>query len=101
MGNYTTGLQFDKREGRWLIANVTPALAGMGTRQRLVGWELLAIQRLDGTQFDVVEIPDYDFVQLIYSPLWALGSDTEVVLELENPASFERRTVSWIRLYKY
>jgi hypothetical protein len=91
------GLEFRERRGHWLIFNVRPTAADARSK-RLVGWELLAIQRLDGRMCDVVEMPVVDFGQLIRSPSGALGNDTEVVLELQHPATLERRTVSWMRL---
>lgn len=97
MSEFTTGLTFRQRRGRWVISSVRSALADRRTRDRLIGWELLAIQRLDGTMHDVVEMPGYDFGQMIRSPWGPLGSDTEVILELQNPATLERRTLTWIR----
>jgi carboxyl-terminal processing protease len=98
LSEYTIGLTFRERRGRWVIFGGLPTMADAATLQCLAGWELLALQRPDGTMCDVVEMPAVDFAQLIRSPAGALGNDTEVVLELQNPATFERRTVSWIRL---
>ena len=98
MSEYTMGLTFRERRGRWVISNVRPTVADAQTLQRLVGWELLAIRRPDGTTCDVVEMPSYDFVLLIRSPSGELGNETEVVLELQDPVTWERRSMSWIRL---
>ena len=55
------------------------------------------ISRIDGSTFDLVEIPFNDVFRMI---MWGTGSienDGEVVLELFNPVTSERRSLPWTR----
>jgi hypothetical protein len=56
---------------------------------------LLAIRALDGEIFDLIERHPEDLYSLIVSPRGPLANDSEVVLELVDPISLKRVSVSW------
>lgn len=60
---------------------------------QLVGHDLLAIRRLDGTIHDLVEIEPEEWDRVMRE----LKSDTEIILELWNPVTLERSSMSWFR----
>lgn len=95
--SYNPGFQLQQRGGQWAIVSVRQALRDPKTDYLLLGWNLMAIRRTDGILFDVVESdPEYLF-GLIQQPKGPLESDSDVILELINPVTLKRATVSWCR----
>ncbi len=94
---YRPGLVFQPRAGRLTITSIDPSLRDRETERRLLTWQLLAVRRVDGTVLDVVEMHPDDFYDMIRWPTGPLESDTEILLELFNPVTYERATVSWSR----
>jgi carboxyl-terminal processing protease len=87
-----------QRDGQFVITSAPPSRFASFKQDKVVGWALIAIRRLNGATFDLVEMHPEDLAQIIRGPLSSLGSDTEIILELLNPVSFERQTISWNRI---
>ena len=98
---YRLGLRFRQRAGRFTITWLHPSLRGLTPQSKLVGWHLIAIRRRDGTTLDVVEMHPDDFWHMIRSASGPLKSDTRIILELINPVTHQRRTVSWNRFASF
>lgn len=92
----TLGLRLQQSEGRILIAGLNPAIAN-ADNEWLVGWHVLAISRTNGSTFDLVEISLDEVAQMIMSGTKTLDSDSEVILEVFNPITLERRSQQWPR----
>ena len=92
----TLGLRLKQKEGRIVIAGVNPAI-GNADIEWLIGWQLVAISRTNGSTFDLVEISLDEVAQMIMSGTNTLDSDSEVILELFNPNTLERRSQQWTR----
>lgn len=95
---YTLGLYMRETLGEHVIASLHPALSRSVDADKLIGWHVLAIRRIDGPTFDLVEM---DPVDLSFLLMFGLGRDTEVILELISPATLRRRTITWIRFPCY
>jgi hypothetical protein len=92
---YTLGLGFGLSRGEFVITSAPPALSGQAAVHELIGWRLLAIRGIDGPTYDLVERDPLDFAELIqFGPL---GRQTQVILELVNPVTFERKSLAWVR----
>jgi carboxyl-terminal processing protease len=98
---YNLGLILRQRAGQFVITSLHPSLRDTTTENELVGWSLIAIRRLNGTTLDLVEMHPDDLHQMIRSPSGSLESDTEIILELQNPVTYERVTMSWNRFPSY
>lgn len=94
---YNLGVGLRRRAGHFVITSLHPSLRDSTTQTKLVGWSLLAIRRLDGSTFDLVEMHPDDLHHMIRSSSGSLESDTEIILELLNPVTYERVTMSWNR----
>jgi carboxyl-terminal processing protease len=94
---YHLGLDLRQRAGWFMITSLHPSLRNLRTQSKLVGWNLIAIRRLDGTTFDLVEVHPVDLGDMITRSFHPLKSDTEIILELMNPVTYERLTMSWNR----
>jgi carboxyl-terminal processing protease len=94
---YSLGLGFRIHDGQFVITSLHPSLRGGPAQKKLVGWSLIALQRLDGTILDLVEMHPYDFDRIVRWPGGLLKSDTEIILELLNPVTHERISMSWNR----
>jgi carboxyl-terminal processing protease len=97
ISEYSFGLRMEEQDGRKIIRTVYPPLVDHAGDSNLLGWELLAIGGADGELHDVVELHPEDLTHLILSPFGPLSADTSVTLELLNPVTNERRSLSWFR----
>ena len=95
---YTLGLAFRQEAGRFVIASVDPALRDSTKQDQVVGWSLVAIRRLEGSTFDLIELHPDDLHAMVYFSHRQLQDDSEVVLELLNPVTYERQSLSWSRV---
>ena len=96
---YSLGLSLRETLGEHIITSVHPSLLHKGEADKLIGWQLLAIRRIDGGTYDLVEIDPLDLRNLInlFGPFGPLEDDTEIILELMNPVTFARQTITWPR----
>ena len=94
---YNLGLGLRQRAGQFVIVSLHPSLRDTTTQNKLLGWSLIAVRRLNGATFDLVEMHPEDLHHMIRWPFGPLESDTEIILELLNPVTYERVTVSWNR----
>ena len=92
------GLYLRQQAGRLVIADVHNALRGSARRSELTGMALIGIRRVGGKLIDLVEMPIRDGVGIIQSIEGPLQSDTEVILELLDPVTLKRTTMTWPRL---
>jgi len=95
--NYTLGLQLRAEMGHYRIRGAGPALPGE-KELALLGYELIAIKQNDGTITDFVEMHPAEVYRTVSSPLGPLRTDTQVTLELLEPVTLQRKSVSWNRL---
>ena len=96
---YTLGLSFRRTGGEWAIRSIDPSLsANPGIESQLIGWHLLAIRRMSGPVYDVVEMPPQSLDHLISSCGEPFEKDAEVILELMDPVTFSRQSIRWPRL---
>jgi carboxyl-terminal processing protease len=91
---YTLGLSLRETLGEYVITSVHHALLPPAAHE-LVGWHLLAIRRIGGPTYDLVAINHVDLYNLIR--LGPFEQDTKVILELMNPTTLARKTVTWVR----
>ena len=94
---YTLRLQWHGERGRFRIRAIYPPLRSERT-ELLIGYELMAIKRNDGTLLDFVELHPADAFRTISSVIGPLKSDSQVVLELLHPVTLQRKSVRWNRL---
>ena len=91
----TLGLGLRESRGEFVITSMHASLYDPAAVRDLIGWHLLAIRQIDGPTYDLVEADPLDLSNLIrFGPL---GNDSEVILELLNPVTFERKSITWIR----
>ncbi len=92
---YSLGLGLRESRGELVVASVNPRLSDWATTRKLVGWHLLAVRRVNGPVYDLVEPDPVELSTLIqHGPL---ENDTEVILELMHPTSFVRKSLTWPR----
>ncbi len=94
---FTLGLPLRNIRGQWTIEGPHPYASSRAFRSHLVGWQVMAIRSLDGGTHDLVERNAASLDDLLKRPWSPLGVDTEVILELLHPVTYERRTLSWPR----
>jgi len=92
---YPLGLGCRESRGEFVIVSMHPSLSDPAAARELIGWHLLAIRGMDGPTYDLVEADALDFSNLIRDG--ALAGDTEVILELMNPVTLERKSMTWVR----
>lgn len=90
------GLWLAQRAGRVNITSINPTLHNSQT-EWMIGWQILAIRRLDGTTFDLVEVAPHEVWNLVMWGTGTIENDDEVILHLLHPKTFERRDVQWTR----
>ena len=95
--SWSAGLRFREAHGRLVLGEISSPLNEAEARA-VVGWELLAIRRYDGSVYDVVEMPLYEVIDVFQSILGPLKKDERVILELLDPVTHERRSVEFSRL---
>ncbi len=95
---FSLGLDLRKCAGEFEITAVDSSFVNPNMQKKLIGWHLLAICQIDGLQHDLVEMHREDLRDLIHSSFGPLQCETEIILELMNPITYERETVSWCRL---
>lgn len=95
---YRLGLVLSHTAGRFVITSVDPALFSRTAQKSLSGWSVVAIRRIDGPIIDVVEMPPFEFWFMIRHPSGPLGTETDIILELFNSDTLERRSLSWNRI---
>lgn len=89
----TLPLSFDPNSHRNLINGVWPQVNEL--RGDVIGFELLAIQTTSGKIIDVVEMPSLDFLRLPWLRMCDNRFEGEVVLQLWNPLTLERKDASY------
>jgi carboxyl-terminal processing protease len=99
--SYRLGLALDDRSGRFTIASVSPDFRSAAGRPKIEGWTLLAIRGVERPLVDLVELHPDDLWSLIASPQGPLGSDTEVILELMHPETWQRTSLAWPRVASF
>jgi len=88
------GIRLQEHRGEYRIAWVNSSANAPAS---WLGWHLTAIVGADGSVHDLVEMHREDVYDMIRSALGPLGAVTDVTLELLNPVTFERKTVTWSR----
>ena len=92
---HSLGLVFRQCAGQFVIASFHPALHDAAAQHKLLGWAVIAIRRSNGDVLDVVEMHPDDFSHMIRFASDFQKSDTAVILELLNPETYERVSMSW------
>jgi carboxyl-terminal processing protease len=95
---FRLGIHVRQRAGSFVIESLAAEYHGSRLFFDLIGWHLLAIRRADGTIFDLVETHPDDYYILVLSPSGPLGSDSEVILELVQPTTGQRMSLTWQRV---
>ena len=94
---YSLGLALRQKRGQFVVEGAMPRWRLPHAYRSILGWNLIAIRRENGTILDVVEMHGHDLYQLIRSPMGPLEQDTVVILELMNPVTWERRAIACAR----
>ncbi len=98
---FRLGINFQQRCGRFTIVSIDSSLGPASPQSDLIGWELIGIRRVQGETIDMVEMTFDDLYHLIHWPMGPLETDTEVILELIHPLTFERTSQSWVRFSQW
>jgi carboxyl-terminal processing protease len=91
---YRLGLHVRQRAGELAIAYMPMGSYASPLSFGLIGWNLMAIRRIDGTILDLVEMHLEDYLTVVISPTGPLGTDAEVILELVQPTTGERMSLT-------
>jgi carboxyl-terminal processing protease len=94
---FRLGIYYRRRGGEFVITAVEPSLSIARSPERIIGWSVVGIRRVNGTTIDLVEMHPDDFEGLVGSTKEALKSDERVILELRHPVTLERATLDWPR----
>lgn len=94
--NYTLGLPLRYKRGCCVVVHGA-RVPHHSPANQVAGWNLIAVRGLDGKLTDLVEMPLGDVVDIIQQPDGPLGKDTELILELMHPVTFQRISMSCIR----
>jgi carboxyl-terminal processing protease len=95
---FTVGLGLRQHEGNYRISGMMLEFRKHGAPKSLVGWNILAIRRLDGTTYHLSERNEYYVSELIRGFGRQLKSDREVILELYHPVTHQRVSREWPRV---
>lgn len=94
---YRLAIVLLRREGRFEIARILPEFCHPSAIESLVGCQVLSIRRTNGTIIDVVELPASEFYRVLALPWGPLEDDKSIVLELWNPVTQQRRSLTCSR----
>lgn len=95
---FALGLELKCLHGEIVISKVTPERQRRIAPDELIGWALIGFTTPDDDVIDLTERYYEDVAQIIWSSSGPLKTETEIVLELRNPATWERKSISWGRM---
>ena len=92
---FSLDMRFDIRQGK-LVVHALPNHP-LAWQQRLAGYQVLALRRLDGQTFDVVGMDTFEFSDLARLVSGPFAEDKAIILELLSPVTLERLSVKCSR----
>lgn len=95
IARYSTGFALQQVNGDHRISYISPNFRDYHPAAELIGWNLLAVAKSDGTVYDVVEMPVAELSHLL---CWGMGASEVIILELQHPTTLKRRSATALRV---